>query len=214
MAITNNTAVYREGTTPNTRSVVSSKNRIFAPAFGNQGFVQIGVIASFAPTETKNVEQVRGIGYGDQIAELVPGHTEAMTMTVTRTALYLANLFQVLGYASGVDGVARSLKHHKFPFDIKHELVFSNLAENQGLPNTSTAVFSTGDTLPALITLFEGCWMTSWSWEFTADGAMVQENGDFIVTDITDGIHQGFEFMDTGLSGQNGEYLSSVLQTG
>lgn len=214
MAITGNTAIYREGTTPNTRSVVSSKNRIWAPTFGNTGLVQVGVIASFSPNESRNVEQVRGIGYGDQIAELVPGYTEAMTISVTRTALYLANLFQVLGYASGVDGIARSLKHHKFPFDIKHELVFSNLAENQGLANTVPAVFSTGDTLPALITLFEGCWMTSWSWEFTSEGAMVQESGDILVTDITDGFHQGFEFMDTGLSGQNGEYLSSVYQTG
>lgn len=211
MPIPTNSSVYRYGTTPNTRTVVSSKNRIFAPAAEGNQLIQVGVVASFSPTESRDVEQIRGIGFGDQIAELVPGVTQAMTISVVRTALYLANVFQVFGYNAGTSGMVRSLRHHRFPFDIKHELIFSALHENDNAPNTKT-VSLPGGNVQALITFFEGCWMTSWSSEFTSEAAMVQENVEMIVTDITDGSSTYNEFIDAGLSGDNGEYISQMFQ--
>lgn len=211
MPIPTNSAIYRYGTTPQTRSVVSSKNRIFAAAAGGNQLLQIGAMASFAPSENRNVETIRGIGYGDQIAELVPGVTDAMTITVARTALYLANVFQVFGYNAGTSGLVRSLRHHKFPFDIKHELIFSSLDENANAANTKQIIIS-GQPVRALITFFEGCWMTTWSTEFTSDAAMVTENCDIIVTDVTDGASTYNEFIDSGLSGQNGQYGSQIYQ--
>lgn len=211
MPIPTNSAVYRYGTTPQTRSVVSSKNRIFAPAAGDTQLIQIGVTASFSPSESRNVEPVRGVGFGDQVAELVPGVTEPMTISVVRTALYLSNVYQVFGYNAGTSGLVRSLRHHRFPFDMKHELIFSTLAENSNANNVKQVIIG-GQSVNALITFFEGCWMTSWSTEYTADAAMVQENVDIMVTDITDGSSTYGEFIDSGLSGTNSEYISELYK--
>jgi len=205
-AIPTGSSIYRYGTTPNTRTVISSKNRIFAPGAGQNQLIQVGVMASFSPSESRTIESIRGIGFGDVIAELVPGVTEAMTISVTRTALYLANVMQVLGYNAGTNGVVRSLRHHRFPFDIKAELLFSDLVENQTAQNVSDVTVGTG-SLKALITLFEGCWMNEWSSEITSDAAMVQETCTITVTDITDSISQYGEFIDSGLDG-NGTYQS------
>lgn len=207
--------IYQYGTSPQTRSVVSTKNRIFAPAAGQNQLVQVGVMANFNLNESRNVEQVRGIGFGDQIAELVPGVTEAMTISVTRTALYLANVFQVFGYNAGVSGLVRSLKHHKFPFDIKHEIIFSDIAENAQAPGGASGFVSLNDSklggsVRALITFFEGCWMTSYGTEFSADTAMVQENVDIIVTDVTDGFSTYNEFIPSGLNPTSGQYGSKI----
>lgn len=210
MPVPTNSSLYRYGTTPQTRTVVSSKNRIFAPAAEQNQLIQIGVIASFSPTESRDVEQIRGIGFGDQIAELVPGVTQAMTISVVRTALYLANVMQVFGYNAGTSGLVRSLRHHKFPFDVKHEMVFSELTENASAPNTKT-VSLPGGNAQALVTFFEACWMNSWSSEFTSDAAMVQENVEMTVTDITDAASTYNEFIDSGLSGNNNEYISTIF---
>ena len=76
------TYIHRRGVTPETMSVISSKNRIYAiPADTNAAnqFFQVGVVATFDPSETRAIETVRGIGYGDHVAELVPGVTDPMT---------------------------------------------------------------------------------------------------------------------------------------
>ena len=93
---TNDSYIYRQGTTPNTRSAISSKNKIYSTPYGaEKGFLQIGVVGSFDPTHGKGVDPVRGIGFGDQIAELVPSVTDPVTISVTRTLMYLSNIFQV-----------------------------------------------------------------------------------------------------------------------
>jgi hypothetical protein len=200
MAIPTNSSIYRYGTSPQTRSVVSTKNRIFAPAAGGNQLIQVGVMSTFTPSESRTVEPVRGIGFGDQVAELVPGVTDPMQISVTRTALYLANVYQVFGYNAGTSGLVRSLKHHKFPFDIKHEIIFSDLAENTQAANVKSVTLPGGQSVRALITFFEGCWMTSYSTDFTADTAMVQESVDILVTDITDGSSIYNEFINSGLN--------------
>lgn len=182
----NNSYIYRRGTTPETRVVVSQKNKIYAVAATQQAMSQVGVLASFSTSESKNVDEVRGIGYGDQIAELVPGITPARTISVTRSLLYLANVWQAFGYNAGVDGLVRSLKHHKWPFDVKHEQVFSRLATRENVPKQ--VVQGSDNVNEALLTIMESCWFTSWSNDFAADGGFVQESADIIISDIIDGV--------------------------
>lgn len=208
--------IYRQGTAPNTRAAVSQKNKIFSYTVGAlNGFQQIGVLSEFGHDESRNVEQVRGIGFGDQIAELVPGITEAMTLTVNKTLLYAVNLFQVFGYRGGVEGLVRSLRHHRWPFDIKQELVFSELvssdkigdidnapgtrrASTQPVPGTRKEF--TTSVVKALITIYEGCWMSAYNASYTADAAIVAENSTVMVTDVIDGFSTYGEFVDTGLA--------------
>jgi len=217
--------IYRLGTSPNTRAVVSQKIRILAPSYGSNSsaLFQIGVIATFNPTENRTIDPIRGVGFGDIIAELVPSNTEPMTAQVERTLLYLSNIWQATGYASGVSGPVRSLRHHRWPFDVEQQIVFSRIADADlaggfGGPmgETPGAGFTSGIgsyTYPTaqdgggssgqgahttLITIYETCWWNDWSTSITRDQAMISENGTMTITDVHDlGSIYG-EFLATG----------------
>lgn len=188
--------LYRQGTTGETLSIQSTRFSIYGPAVGIGKFSKIGVTSSFQISESKNVEAVRGLGYGDQIAELVPGVTQPMSLTVDRTALYLQNLMQQFGYKAGVAGAVRSLKHHRWPFDIKTEIVFSQIASTLNgraqatpalLTNNEGGLNNTGNPgLYAVATVYEGCWMESYSTGYQVEQAAVTENCTIIVHDVYD----------------------------
>jgi hypothetical protein len=189
MARDRDTYIHRKGVTPETASVISSKNRIYAiPADDVSQLFQIGVVATFDPSESRTIEPVRGIGFGDHVAELVPGNTEPMTLAVTRTAQYLSMISQVFGYKGGIDGIVRSLRHHKWPFDIVQELILSSLPDvvrdTTSTPNNITTV---DDTLHAIMTYYQGCWIADCSISYAADAALVQEQVTIHVTDIITG---------------------------
>jgi hypothetical protein len=212
--------IYKYGTTPNTRVAVSQKNKIYGYMVGANQFTQIGVISEFGFDESRTIDPVRGVGFGDMIAELVPGVTEPMTLTLNRTLLYAVNVFQVLGYKGGIEGLVRSLRHHRWPFDIKQELVFSALSSKDDLSSGQTGfsdaikpswdpTSAKGDDyategLKALFTYYEGCWLNSYSASYTSDAAIVAENSSVTVTDIVDGSSSYGEFIDSGLSPANG----------
>ena len=196
--------IYRKGMSPQTRTVVSTKNKIFAKPAGSTQMLQIGVVASFEPNDSRAVEAIRGIGYGDQIAELIPNASEPITISVTRSALYLSLLMQTFGYTAGVDGLVRALKHHRWPFDIKQEIVFSEIAtKNIGGATGKIATSSEDASLKALITFYEACWMTSYSWSFASDTSLVQENCDISCSDITDGQSNYQQFSSHQTTGNN-----------
>jgi hypothetical protein len=134
------------------------------------------------------------------VAELVPGVTEPMTLTLNKTLLYALNLFQAVGYKGGVSGLVRSLKHHRWPFDIKQELVFSELVSEKDLKSATgtkaAQTQNTGSTVKALFTFYEGCWMNSYSASYTSDAAIVAENSSVTVTDIVDGVSEYGEYID------------------
>ena len=213
----NTNYLYRMGTAPNTRCAVSQKNKIYGYMVGKNAFQQIGVLSEFGFDESRTIDPVRGVGFGDTIAELVPGVTEPMTLTLNRTLLYTVNLFQTLGYKGGVEGLVRSLRHHRWPFDIKQELVFSELSSIEdmaGVAGTSNkpamtqpsgnGYYAGAGKVKALFTYFEGCWINSYSASFTSDAAIVAENSSVTVTDIIDGFSQYGEFIDSGLSPASG----------
>lgn len=208
--------IYRMGTAPNTRAAISQKNKVFGYMVNatTKGFQQIGVVSEFGHDESRTIDPIRGVGFGDQVAELVPGVTEPMTLTLNKTLLYAVNLFQALGYKGGVEGLVRSLRHHRWPFDIKQELVFSEIASNKdldsapGAKDAAVQPIGSGYLTPvkALFTFYEGCWLNSYSASYTSDAAIVAENSSVTVTDIIDGVSQYGEFVDTGLApiGSNG----------
>lgn len=207
--------VYRMGTAPNTRFAVSQKNKVYGYQIGKNKFQQIGAVSEFGFDESRTIDPVRGVGFGDMVAELVPGVTEPMTLTLNRTLMYTVNIFQVLGYKGGIEGLARSLRHHRWPFDIKQELVFSEISSKEDIVGVPTAVKSamsqpagvanmyTND-IKALFTFYEGCWLNSFSASFTSDAAIVAENSSVTVTDIIDGVSSYGEFIDSGLSPAGG----------
>lgn len=203
----NDTYIYRRGTTPNTRTAISQKVKIFSTATGQQVPSQIGVTASFDDSESRAVDAVRGLGYGDQIAELVPGVTDVRSLSITRTLLYLSTVYQAMGYRAGVDGLVRSLKHHQWPFDIKQELVFSRLATNENVPKQ--VVPATDNVNEALLTFFEACWMNSWGASFAADAAMIQETVGIMVSDIVDGVSTYGELQTDAESTGNNPFITA-----
>lgn len=234
----NNYTVDRRGVSPETLSVISARNRLFAvPAWENSNTQhQIGVVASFNPSEGRTIEPVRGIGYGDRVMELVPGMTDPMTITVTRTAQYLSMLMQVFGYKGGVDGICRSLRHHKYPFDIRQELIIGAMAtqtsENAGLVNGAAIVQdpsgispngeASGDiaatpsggtvSLKALITVYEACWMSDWSITYASDTALVQEDVTINVTDIIASDDDNDRANDASENVFNGNAVSNLIR--
>lgn len=222
--------IYDQGTSPNTRVAVSQKVRLLAPAYGStSALFQVGVLSSFSPSESRSAEPVRGIGFGDMIAELVPSVTDPTTASVERALLYLANLWQSSGYAAGIDGPVRSLRHHRWPFDVEMQLVFSTLADrdldaagsgfsgtsgayNGGVKSVSfpqvTAVPENGPTTgghTAIITLYETCWWTDWSANFAADSGIIMESGTMNVTDVHDFSSLYGEFLSTGNAPDQGQ---------
>lgn len=181
--------VYKKGYSPQTRAIHSSRNSLFAIAAGGSSAQVLGVVSNFSPTDARDVEAVRGIGFGDQIAELVPQMSQPITITLTRTALYEMNVFQALGYKGGVDGLVRALKHHRWPFDLRQEIVTSaaakpftaNIASNSRSPEEASI---DNAIQTAIATLYAGCWITNYSTSYTADTAIIAEEVSLSVTDI------------------------------
>lgn len=217
--------LYDYGTSPNTRTAVSQKVRVLTPVYGeNTAMHQMGVLSNFAPSISRTVDELRGIGFGDQVAELVPSITAAPTGNMERALLYLCNLWQATGYAGGIDGPVRSLSHHKWPFDIEQQLVFSTLADSdlgvansgfsgatgsfdggtksitypQTTPDSSGNANNTARGHSAVITIYEACWFTSWSATFAKDSGMIMESGDVMISDIHDFSTMYGEFIATG----------------
>ena len=128
--------------------------------------------------------------------------------------MYAINLFQVIGYRGGVDGLVRSLKHHRWPFDIKQELVFSEISihDKTDLAGATGTKDAEGFAKArALLTFFEGCWLNSYSASYTSDAAIVAENGSVTVTDIHDGYSEYGEWTDTGLSPVGSSKASAIF---
>jgi hypothetical protein len=201
------------GTAPNTRAAVTQKNKVYGYSVGAKKFEQLGAISEFGMDESRSVEPYRGVGFGDQVAELVPGVTEPLTLTLNKTLLYTANLFQVVGYKGGIDGIVRSLKHHRWPFDIKQELVFSELSSKLGKFAPENKNFQYAQKTPSgegfvtnaplcLLTFFEGCWFESYNTSYTSDAAIVAESSSVKVSDVLDATSDKLygEFIDTGLA--------------
>ncbi len=215
--------IFSEGAMPHSRAVLSSRVRIFGIGARKNASTQlgtgkagthelVGAISSFGVSSSRNLEAVRGIGLGDHIIEMVPGQSEPLSLSITRAALAVANMFQEFGYQGGIDGVVRALKHHRYPVDIKQELLISNMADNVGKytpmagivvdpsPGPLTAEdykgvgyknadklsgLGTNDGFKALVTWYEGCWFEDFNVTYGVDAAVISEEGTLKVTDVS-----------------------------
>jgi hypothetical protein len=186
----------------------------------------MGAMSTFSPSQSRQQETIRGIGFGDKIAEQVVGVTD-YTGSCERAMLYLCNLWQATGYAAGVDGAVRSIAHHRWPFDIEQQIVFSSLADfdldgaNVGYNNgqggtpgqfdggikvaTFPQVTNDGKSRPganrghsAIVTLYEACWFTSYEVTFSKDSAAIMESGQLVMTDVHDFASAYGEFIASG----------------
>lgn len=248
--IQGSSALYKFNSSPNTRSVLSQKCRVLTPAYGSSDglLYQIGVVSSFsAGSSARGADPIRGVGYGDQIAELVPGITGEHTLSFERALLYLSNAHQAFGYAGGIDGPVRTLQQHRWPFDVEQQIVFSSLADVEtegkdanGLVDidftaqnaTNSEAYAevdpnappvegaprndygaSGQKHKALITYFEGCWMTDIGFgDISADGGVITQSVSATATDVHDLYSTYGEFMSTGNDpglGQNSSLLYS-----
>jgi hypothetical protein len=189
-------SIYQLGSSPATRVAISMKNRIFSTPYSTKGASQkqVGVLSTFDQSEGRAVDPVRAVGFGDRVVELVPGLTEPLSITMNRSLMYTSGIVQELGYRGGVDGLVRSLRHHKWPFDLRSELVFSEIVNgfdfNGGqIPTESVGkgIQNVGSAQFALITYFWTCWLSNYSVSFPADSAIVMEDATVMVTDVTDG---------------------------
>ena len=221
--------IYNQGMSPNTRAANSQKVRILTPVYGAVGALhQMGALSSFGLSGmSRNMEEVRGIGFGDILAEIVPGNTAMVSISFERALLNMCNLWQSTGYASGTSGPVRSLAHHKWPFDIEQQMVFSSLVDNDfqaanigynngqgGTPGsfdgglkavqypqtTPDATGRPGDLRghTAEITVYEACWFNDFGKTFSKDQALISETGNANVTAIHDFASTYGEFMATG----------------
>jgi hypothetical protein len=130
-----NRNILSQGAMPHTRAALSSRSRVFGvnPRNTETELELIGAISNFAISSSRNIEPIRGIGVGDHIVEMVPGQSDPVELQVTRFALCMSNIFQEFGYFGGTDGLVRALKHHRYPVDIKHELLISKLASGKAM---------------------------------------------------------------------------------
>ena len=210
----NDSSIYWKGASPQTRVAISQKNRVYSKPFGSaKTWLQVGVLSTFDWSEARTIDPVRGVGFGDRIQELVPSVTEPATLTLNRTLLYTSGLMQELGYRGGVDGLVRSLRHHKWPFDIMSELVFSELVTKNktGVPNLGTGVQAQHSIQDpndfCLTTLFSGCWLNNISVSFPADSAIILENCSATAMDITDGQNTVVQSYNDNIDSGNNPFL-------
>jgi len=174
----NRNYIYRKGTAPNTRLLNTLKVKVFSFDQADSGMVQIGLVQNWAPSHTRTITPQRGIGYGDQIAELSAGVTD-LTATAEIFCMYLRNLMQVFGYKSDTSGLVRSIKHHRWPFDVKEEIVIPEFVASEA--DVTQAGGST-------VTWYEGCWMQNWDHAFTIGDVNVSQSSTISITDVTDGV--------------------------
>lgn len=214
--------IYDYNSSPNTRAAISQKVRILTPVYkpgngANNLLYQLGVCSSFSADFNRSVEDIRGIGFGDTIAERVPGVSDPVDCSLERTLLYLSNGHQAFGFAGGIDGPVRTLQHHRWPFDIEQQLVFSSIADaespavdsHKGIRNidfsgqkvtgATEAYGSDKQKHKAIITYFEACWMTSITGANpSADSSMMTQSITAAAQDVHDLFSTYGEFLPSG----------------
>jgi hypothetical protein len=182
--------IYREGVSANTRLLNTQKVKVYSFDAGDAtpgGFSQIGLIQTWNPTQTRAIEPVRGVGFGDQIAELAVGVTD-LNASCTIMMMYLRDILQVFGYKAGASGIVRSLKHHKWPFDVKEEIVVPSFLKS-ALDNPTQAA--------TILTWYEGCWMSDYSKSFNMGDTSTAQDCSMMITDVySDPMNSDFDTLN------------------
>jgi hypothetical protein len=188
--------VYREGVSPNTRLLNPQRVRVFSTD-AEDGYQQIGLIQTWNPSDTRAVEAVRGIGFGDQIAELAVGVTD-LTATATVMMMYLRDIQQLFGYKAGSSGFVRSLKHHQWPFDVYETILIPDYISGQA---KGGATVDSGSIV--VKTWYEGCWMSDFAKTFDIGATSVTQDMTCQISDVYGGDSRTTDTSDFYASNQN-----------
>jgi hypothetical protein len=194
-----NNYVFRTGSTPNTRLLNTQRVKVFSFDAEEQGvFSQIGLIQTWNPTHSRTIEPIRGIGFGDQIAELGVGVTD-LTASCSIMMMYLRDIMQVFGYKAGSTGLIRSLKHHRWPFDVKEEIAVPDFIVGESL------------TGQIITTWYEGCWMSDYTKAFSMGETSTTQDTTLQITDVyAEPGSYGDEMSDAALSNEQASKLYSA----
>ena len=182
--------IYRQGTTPNTRLLNTQRVKIYSfdPEADGKNTIPIGLVQTWGPSDSRAVEAVRGIGFGDQIAELAIGVTD-LTASATVMMMYLRNVMQIFGYKAGSSGFVRSLKHHRWPFDVYEAI---------NIPDFIKGEAQGGSTNGLIETWYVGCWMSDYSRSFDISATSVTQDMTCTITDVYASPElSGVEFADS-----------------
>jgi hypothetical protein len=182
-----NSYIYQQGSTPNTSLLNSQKVKVFAahPGGADPTANQIGLLQSWNPSQSRPTEAVRGIGHGDRVSEQSVGVTD-LTGSLSIAVMYLVNIMQVLGYNAGASGIIRSLKHHRWPFDIKEQIIIPNFIIANSLSVAKGATKVAGAASNIIQTYYEGCWMQDYNITFEIGGSTVMQDCSVNITDVYD----------------------------
>lgn len=177
----------KEGASPNTRLMNSMKVKIYSVNTSGQG-EQIGLVQTWSPNHSRSLTPNRGIGYGDQIAEISVGVTD-ITASAETIGMYMKNIMQAFGYKADAAGMVRSLKHHKWPFDVWEEIVVPEfITKGEGSGTIGNLHSTQGGYV--IRTRYDGCWMSSWSHNFSIGDVNVSQSAEITVTDVYDDLSQ------------------------
>jgi len=182
-----NSYIYQQGSTPNTSLLNSQKVKVFTahPGGADPTANQIGLLQSWAPAQSRPTEPVRGIGHGDRTAEQSVGVTD-LTGSLSIAVMYLVNIMQVLGYNAGASGIIRSLKHHRWPFDIKEQIIVPDFI-GTGSYTVQRGTSKTGGLTGNIIqTYYEGCWMQDYNITFEIGASTIMQDCAVNITDVYD----------------------------
>lgn len=177
--------VYARGWVPHTCIAMASTIRV--SSYDESGIArQVGLIQSFKPTDARKMERARGIGYGDRVAEIVPGLTDT-SITCSRMALYQSGIMSVFGYSTewnkpNTQGTVRTLAHHKNPFDIS-EVVWFHGSAGGSSPGGGSSV-----PTQYTVTFYHDCWLSNYSKTIEITGNLILvEDVTIDVTWVSDG---------------------------
>jgi len=170
--------IYREGVSPNTRLLNPQRVRVFSIDAEDTAYQPIGLIQTWNPSHTRAIEPVRGLGFGDQIAELAVGVTE-LTATATIMMMYLRDIMQVFGYKAGSSGLIRSLKHHQWPFDVYETILVPDYIKGQAKQGAADE-----GGVKIVKTWYEGCWMSDFSKTFDIGATSVTQDMSCQISDV------------------------------
>lgn len=210
-----NSYLYQPGVSPNTNLLNSQKVKLYAahPGANDPAGKQIGVLQSWAPTQSRPTEFVRGIGFGDRVAEQSVGVTD-LSGSMSIAVMYLVNIMQVFGYNAGSSGFVRSLKHHRWPFDIKEQIVLPNqkpldLSDGKTRHSSLNAGINNG----LIQTYYAGCWMQDYNITFEIGGSTVTQDASVNITDIYDPT-VGYTVYDDTFEDRGSKTISNLFAQG
>ena len=191
----------RVGAVPGTKVVSTQNIRIYArlanvlqgtgvsPHQVGDAWLEIGAIQGLSWSNSRTNATVRQIGYGDVNQDIVPGDT-TFTLSASRMLTYGRSFIEALGYteevmpaAAGLFGGFRSIAQITYPLEIRREVIVQ--LPQAGNPAVTDSTLLAG--LTKQVTIFQECWIRSFSGGRALGGGTITETCEFAVTRIVRG---------------------------